>query len=64
MSWCDLDLTFELAIVTLIYKILQLLYMLFHNVNMFKAYVREPFSPMYSQLILFSHKVDTTNLCI
>ena len=27
MSWCDLDLTFDLAIVTLIYKVLSGLYL-------------------------------------
>ena len=27
MSWCDLDLTFELAVVTLTYKILSGLYL-------------------------------------
>ena len=33
MSWCDLDLTFELAVVTLTYKILSGLYLGNHKVE-------------------------------
>ena len=32
MSWCDLDLTFDLAVVTLTYKILSGLYLRDHKV--------------------------------
>ena len=32
MSWCDLDLTFDVAVVTLIYKILSGLYLGNHKV--------------------------------
>ena len=32
MSWCDLDLTFDLAVVTLTYKILSGLYLGNHKV--------------------------------
>ena len=33
MSWCDLDLTFDLAVVTLTYKILSGLYLGNHKVQ-------------------------------
>ena len=33
MSWCDLDLTFDLVIMTLTYKILSRLFLGFHKVE-------------------------------